>query len=248
MGVNDFPFIRVTVLGASHSGKTSLINSLLNKNILPACFETDAAQTYYKLLRLPPDGDKKGALRSVMLELEDSWGSQRTDNRRIEWLFDMRRKQVAVPSGKKDFTPFNIWKPPRSKKNRAQCLTQGRMGYLICFDAFNMKSWLEAIRVHTRLVERLEMQKSQTPVIFLVATKTDKLPENDEEATIIPMAEQYVAKEFMRLWKTSALDGKNILNMFRDMTYLVLGNGQLWEIEYDASSEEEEPEEGCKVG
>eukprot|EP00923_Selenidium_pygospionis_P035359 GHVN01061694.1.p2 GENE.GHVN01061694.1~~GHVN01061694.1.p2 ORF type:complete len:121 (-),score=22.35 GHVN01061694.1:852-1214(-) len=119
------------------------------------------------------------------------------------------------------------------------------MGYLICFDSTDRTSWEEAVRVHVTLTDSLEKNKSLTPVIFFVATKMDKMPQDDDEASIITQAEYYVQKAFMRLWKTSAADGKNITSMFRDMIHLILGNTMLWAVEYE---EEEEPEkEGCKA-
>eukprot|EP00921_Rhytidocystis_pertsovi_P015670 GHVQ01024895.1.p4 GENE.GHVQ01024895.1~~GHVQ01024895.1.p4 ORF type:complete len:124 (-),score=18.22 GHVQ01024895.1:905-1276(-) len=122
------------------------------------------------------------------------------------------------------------------------------MGFLIVFDSHDNKSFDEAICLHTLLTDELERRNERLrPVIFLVAAKTDKDPESEMFTSIIGQSEAYSAKTFTRLWKVSAMDGRNIKKMFKDMMYLIQGNELLWQIEIEEEEYEEEEEQECSI-
>ncbi|CAK0873942.1 unnamed protein product [Prorocentrum cordatum] len=70
-------FFRITVLGSSNSGKTSLINSYVN-GVCPARYtKTDKVVLYYRKVEIEDDGEVEDVRKAVLVEIEDTPGSER---------------------------------------------------------------------------------------------------------------------------------------------------------------------------
>jgi len=69
-------FMRITLIGASDSGKTALINSYVNKACPYRNIKTDKAVIYHRKIEIDDDSDS-GVLQPVLVEVEDTPGSER---------------------------------------------------------------------------------------------------------------------------------------------------------------------------
>jgi len=69
-------FMRITLIGASDSGKTALISSYVNKTCPYRNVKTDKAVVYYRKVDIDDDSDT-GVLQPVLVEIEDTPGSER---------------------------------------------------------------------------------------------------------------------------------------------------------------------------
>jgi len=69
-------FMRITLIGASDSGKTALISSYVNKTCPYRNVKTDKAVVYYRKVDIDDDSDL-GVLQPVLVEIEDTPGSER---------------------------------------------------------------------------------------------------------------------------------------------------------------------------
>ncbi|CBZ56392.1 putative Ras family domain containing protein [Neospora caninum Liverpool] len=231
----DFPLLRITLFGGGSSGKTSLINSFVNNYCIPnSTFPTEWPTLFYKVCRIPEEeggGGGDSSFRSVCLELEDTYDVGRTDEGRdIRKHMTMKRRIMTVGKGMTDFTPFNLWKVPKtpsSARERFSPITNGRMGMIIVFDvnrkatlhkAMEIYDLIESVREYKRTVQR-----------------------------VLGEAEVYAQTKFIRFWKVSATSGKNVNKMFQEMVYRILGCVMLWDIEYEEDSESEEEESSCAL-
>lgn len=67
------PVFRITCVGASSSGKTSLINAIVNNTFFEEYSPTHDIQLFYRLFRYDVQrGMEKNQSGTVMLELEDT--------------------------------------------------------------------------------------------------------------------------------------------------------------------------------
>jgi len=71
------PFMRITVIGASDSGKTALINTWVNGNCPLRYTRTEKAMLYYKRMELEDEGEFCSTRQPIFVEVEDSPGSER---------------------------------------------------------------------------------------------------------------------------------------------------------------------------
>ncbi|CAD7932069.1 unnamed protein product [Amoebophrya sp. A25] len=242
---SGLPFLRITVLGLGNSGKTSLINSYINKHCPTVYQETADPVLYYKSIRIQSedDEDAKAAFRAL-LEIEDTYSSFRGDGksygipRDIKHFLDMTRQEDS--SLKKQLTALNVAKAggggvrpfsnfvcPRSDQYRP--LTKGRMGFLIVFDANDTKSYEEALNLHVLLQDDLKRKKIKLePVVYLVANKIDKDPQSETYCQIIASAELYSKEKMIRFWQVSALESIRVKKMFREMVAKIRSNQMLW--------------------
>nr|CEL71152.1 TPA: Ras family domain containing protein, putative [Neospora caninum Liverpool] len=252
----DFPLLRITLFGGGSSGKTSLINSFVNNYCIPnSTFPTEWPTLFYKVCRIPEEeggGGGDSSFRSVCLELEDTYDVGRTDEGRdIRKHMTMKRRIMTVGKGMTDFTPFNLWKVPKtpsSARERFSPITNGRMGMIIVFDVNRKATLHKAMEIYD-LIESVREYKRENirPIIFLVGTKIDVDPTSETVQRVLGEAEVYAQTKFIRFWKVSATSGKNVNKMFQEMVYRILGCVMLWDIEYEEDSESEEEESSCAL-
>uniref|UniRef100_A0A7S1WMI4 Uncharacterized protein n=1 Tax=Alexandrium catenella TaxID=2925 RepID=A0A7S1WMI4_ALECA len=70
-------FLRITLLGASNSGKTALINCYVNSHCPLRYYRTEKAMVYYKKVDIDDESEYTEALQPILLEIEDTPGSER---------------------------------------------------------------------------------------------------------------------------------------------------------------------------
>lgn len=75
--VNKLAFMRITVIGASESGKTSLINSFVNGVHPTRYVRTDKCVVYHKKVEIQDEGEYGDVRKPIFVEIEDSPGSER---------------------------------------------------------------------------------------------------------------------------------------------------------------------------
>eukprot|EP00922_Rhytidocystis_sp_ex-Travisia-forbesii_P057683 GHVS01085377.1.p1 GENE.GHVS01085377.1~~GHVS01085377.1.p1 ORF type:complete len:250 (+),score=41.36 GHVS01085377.1:46-795(+) len=243
MSQSDFPVLRITVIGAAKAGKTSLISSFVNNSATPRNYTpTEYCSLYYRVYRLPPEEDEKGKLQSLVVEVEDTFSSNRGYN--VKALFDMTKTPIQADVFSKGLVPFGFTPPPLAPlmpREKFFPITPGRMGLFLVFDSHSNASFDEALNLHASLNDQLEKKNEKLrPVVFLVATKIDKDIESATYQSIITQAEVYSQTMMMKLWKVSSVDGKNIKHMFEDMMRLIFGNEIMWRVEIEEAPEPEE--------
>lgn len=74
---NSLRFFRITVLGSTACGKSSLVNSYVNRNCPARYTTTEKAVAYLKKLDLVDETEYNDVRRPVLLEIEDTPGSDR---------------------------------------------------------------------------------------------------------------------------------------------------------------------------
>merc|ERR1719387_1006054 len=145
------------------------------------------------MVRLP--NEEEGAKPiPCLVEIEDTYNSTRGDGvdrygkkRNVQEEFlkmgrtpkeDLDKMKEAVKmQGLKLNAPLSVYQEPNIKKHKP--LTKNRMGFMFVFDASNVKSYQEAVKLFQLLTEDLKKKKIpkiQQPRIFLVANKTDANP------------------------------------------------------------------------
>ncbi|CEM33706.1 unnamed protein product [Vitrella brassicaformis CCMP3155] len=240
---SQFPFFRITVVGAGGCGKTSIINMFVNNYCPVAYEETEWPALYYKTVRLSGE-EEEGRRASVVVEVEDTYASNRgDDDRNVKRFLSMERTEIVIGKGK-DATPFGLWSPPLPAATAYDhnALTRGRMGYMIVFDVTDKKSFDEACGIYLMLQEELEKKREKIkPIVFLVANKIDKESDSPQVRECIQIAEAYSQKMMLRLYRVSAIQNKAIKKLFRDMLTMIRGHQLLWMME---GEEEEVEEEG----
>mmetsp|Transcript_78347 Transcript_78347/g.227326 ORF Transcript_78347/g.227326 Transcript_78347/m.227326 type:complete len:323 (+) Transcript_78347:150-1118(+) len=81
--------LRITLIGKSGSGKTSLINAIVNNNFIAGYQATECLTLYYAVLSVQEeDADKDAPKFNTIVELEDTPGSDTMDSKQILNLFD----------------------------------------------------------------------------------------------------------------------------------------------------------------
>ncbi|PFH31383.1 Ras family protein [Besnoitia besnoiti] len=237
----DFPLLRITFFGGGGSGKTSIINAFVNNNCQPnTTFTTEWPALYYRVCRIPEEenGSADSPLRSVCIELEDTYDVGRTDEGRdIRKFMTMKRRVMTVKEGVTDFTPFSLWKAPEvpvTFREPYRPITNGRMGMVIVFDVNRKATLHKAMEIYD-LIESVHDYKRESlrPIVYLVGNKYDVDPTSERVQAIIGEAEIFAQTKFIRFWKVSAVDGKNVEKMFLEMVYRILGCVMLWDIEYE---------------
>jgi len=176
---------RVTVLGASEVGKTSLISAFVN-NFCPTVYiETNDAALYYKTLeisvRLPSQEQALGQV-AILAELEDTYA----------WDREGMDGSGRAMSAQKFLTPAGYVSkagrealPPQDGEMLVACLapevgkyrpvTHKRMAFLVVYDVMQESTYGQAIKILDTLDKQKSEWQGRGPIVALVACKTDRL-------------------------------------------------------------------------
>mmetsp|Transcript_33109 Transcript_33109/g.72121 ORF Transcript_33109/g.72121 Transcript_33109/m.72121 type:complete len:362 (+) Transcript_33109:76-1161(+) len=74
--IDRLVFMRITLLGASNSGKSSLVGAFVNGNCPIRYVRTDSSAVYYKMVEMIDEGEFEDVKRPVLIEIEDTPGSE----------------------------------------------------------------------------------------------------------------------------------------------------------------------------
>jgi len=113
-------FMRITLLGASGCGKTSLVTSFVSNTYPFRAVSTDQAQIYYRKIDLK-DEDEPGKPRACLLEIEDTPGSERghdtfNDPTSDDPMAIKRGSRVRVCADKREVQlHFQSWRAAKRK-------------------------------------------------------------------------------------------------------------------------------------
>lgn len=245
----DLTLMRITLMGNSDCGKTSLINALVNNNIPGNYQPTEEESLYYTLMR--SQSDDSTACFSVLCEIEDTCGSDRLGEV-MENFFDPwwpKRQEIRKnekPQGaehvdeegmkRSAFCPLGTYEPPLNGEFRP--LTKNRMAYFFVFDATDKKSYLEALRIHSKFLDYYRKRGLQfNPVVFLVANKVDKDPLGETYAEVMREAEIFSEFHKVPLFSVSALQYKGVKKLFRTALQTVRIHQELWILNFKQKDE-----------
>jgi GTPase SAR1 family protein len=223
----------ITVVGKSHSGKTSLINAFVN-NFCPATHTpTDAPELYYKTLQCPCEESETGQPVPVVVEIEDTYASERTDGedrhgnvRDIDTLLEMTRSNQERGSGE-------VFRSKQMPENDAYVPARpGRMGFLFVFDAEDDSSYVEAKRVYERLEAHIREERlTMRPVVHFVANKCDKGSDLSQEPDCVKLCRNFTNEKRLGFTKVSAFEIKKVRVLFRALVREIHLNPLLWRVE-----------------
>jgi len=263
MGDNQayLAFIRVTLLGMARSGKSSLINNIVNNAYSPSYSKTTESTLYYSVVRIAGEQDS-------LLEIEDTFGSndvgdvaitkKDTEERQIGDFYDFwwpttredsHREQARLKGeGKKVDAqgkprtmekPLGLYNAPIDGVFRP--LTRNRMAYLIVFDVNDEISYKEAVRVYEGLIDyHAKKRSNMTPLINFVANKIDKDPTSEVQKRVVCSAKAYCDFNSVPLQQVSALQFQGVKKLFRSLVQAVKCNQLLWTMDIDTTAEQED--------
>lgn len=238
-------------MGAAQSGKTSLASAFVN-NFAPSVYtQTNDPVLYYKTMSLSVGKDGPDAEREafpMLVEVEDTYASERTEGedcygRRLDLdyflgLFSTKRDHTKW-SSEASGPPQLFQKQIAPKPHKYNPVSKIRMSFLIVFDTGDEQSFMEAIRVHSKLLEALQKERDilgkslapeVSPVIFLVGNKADRGVARMEY--IQADAKQYAADKGIedQLFFVSALELKKVKELFRKVLRKVHERQVLWDM------------------
>lgn len=85
-GSSNMAFVRITLIGAAGSGKTSLINAFVNNVFYSQYQPTKDLTLYYTTLRLPEEDDTPPF--NCLLEIEDTWACDKIGDEKMEFVYN----------------------------------------------------------------------------------------------------------------------------------------------------------------
>eukprot|EP00929_Paragymnodinium_shiwhaense_P005235 TRINITY_DN10691_c0_g1_i1.p1 TRINITY_DN10691_c0_g1~~TRINITY_DN10691_c0_g1_i1.p1 ORF type:complete len:230 (+),score=61.44 TRINITY_DN10691_c0_g1_i1:84-773(+) len=222
-GEKDLAFIRITLIGSTGCGKTSLATAFVNNAMPVNTQSTTDLSLFYTTVRIGGDGEDSGNF-NVLCEIEDTFGSERKDCGRWDRILDLRWPMPEVQrTGKlqeKEYKdpvmkgvirslafPFATYEAPLTVESMKMPLTKNRMAYFIVFDANNQKSYQEAMKIHQNMQEYwLKKDIKLKPVVLLVGNKID---EQGDDFEMVRVNQSLWALEYrQRTVLDGDLDGK----------------------------------------
>jgi len=227
------PFVRLTMLGAGDSGKTSLINAWVNNTCPSSYTPTDGATFYYRTLRVqcPHQTEaEEEKLATALVEIEDTycWNKGPEEKDTYGRAFDAA--ECFLKLDKQDTQPDDNALPLRlgTVSRRQPCpQTCQRMGFVIVFDATSAKSLSAAKEIHTMAMQ--EPQRNiNTCYHLLVANKVDKDPWGPATRQNIRDAKDYCRQANLQFVEASAIEFTRVRKLFRDAVEEILSRPNLW--------------------
>lgn len=262
-GVADLAFIRITLMGMSGCGKTSLAQVFTNNVFEQKVQPTVEPNLFYTSMKLAGT-DEDDSNFNVILEIEDTIGSDRKARLATDIFYDLWLPSTASEkhqeASQKDMEderaddhkrsvsrPLSMYKAPTDGQYRP--LTRNRMAYFILFDATKKKSYLEALKLHAELVDhQRKKQNKLKPIVYLVANKIDKDPWGDEFKQVTGSARTYSEGNAVRLFETSALQFRGVKKLFREVVKAVRVQQSLWVMDRGSEAVDDETSaEKCSV-
>mmetsp|Transcript_41122 Transcript_41122/g.113340 ORF Transcript_41122/g.113340 Transcript_41122/m.113340 type:complete len:263 (+) Transcript_41122:88-876(+) len=258
-GCKDLAFIRITLLGAANSGKTSLANAFVN-NVTPATYQpNDEERLFYVTMRLA--GSDEDSNFNVICEIEDTVGSNNLMDTRLENFYDLfwpRAPKKAETLAKKDIVdhggqsrsillPFGTYQAPLDTRYRP--LTNNRMAYFLMFDTTDQKSYLEALRLHKGLLAYWQKKElNLKPVVFLVGNKIDKDPGGETFFEVSQNAHMYSEHCAVPYFTVSATQYTGVKKLFRTAVQTVRIHQSLWLLRFkDPNNSGLEDDKNCGI-
>lgn len=262
-------FMRVTILGMARSGKSSLVNNVVNNAFSASYTKTTEATLYYSVQRIQGEQD-------ALLEIEDTFGSndvgdvavrhKHVEERQVQDFYDFwwpqsstearaAQKKLKDQGSTIDVhgharameKPLGLYKPPVDGVFRP--LTKNRMAFLIVFDGNDETSYKEAVRVFEGLKD-YHVKKGSTikPLINFVANKIDKDPTSPVFQGVMASAKAYCDFNSVPIQQVSALQYKGVKKLFRSIVQAVRSNQLLWLMDLDTMAEADDSEAGkCTI-
>lgn len=105
-GSSNIAFVRITLIGAANSGKTSLINAFVNNVFYTQYQPTKDLTLYYTTLRIPEEDDTPPF--NCLLEIEDTWACDKIGDEKMEFVYNpwwpsTREDAITETMEKKDW-------------------------------------------------------------------------------------------------------------------------------------------------
>lgn len=228
------PFLRLTVLGSSDSGKTSLINSWVNNTCPSAYVPTDQATLYYRSMRIEnplaqADEDGVENLVNVLVEVEDTpgWSSRPGEAPPGKRFLDTAPQRPVQRSGLQP-PQLALADFPRPERKKYAPLSRCRMAFLVVFDSNRPESWETAKEIvdelHRPYADREGARKDENPpMVVLVANKIDKEPFSATFRSVLEAARRHA-----RVVEVSAVEFTRVRKLFRDLVEELVLRPQLW--------------------
>lgn len=176
-------------------------------------------------------------LATVLLEIEDTYSSDRTDgkdkyqrNRKPDYFVEMKKNQAAT-ARPIDLKPFDNL--PAPQENVWATFSKGRMAFIVLFDVNQEESLAAAKAVFELLQNRhiAKVNQDNEPVVYVVANKIDQDPMGEEPARVRRMVEAWRATPDQMPFtymEVSAFEFTKVRRLFRNIVDEVLKRPALY--------------------
>lgn len=249
----SLPFLHITVLGPSNSGKTCLINAFVNNHCPQVYTATDSGVLYYRTLRV--QNPKDGEVMTILVEIEDTPGSEPAPgDKRKPGQFTQVATGAPKSKGRAN-PPMSDLDAPAL--NSYQPMTPLRMGFIILFDVHDKDSFEHAKKAHEDLLLSFRKQHRghDHPIVYFVANKVDKDPPDSDNKMNRGALKQYAKKhppQSFTIMEVSATEFTRVRKLFRDMIEEIVDNPEMWMTAADkerakAAEAKEQGGENCSV-
>ncbi|VEV58699.1 GTPase, putative [Plasmodium vinckei vinckei] len=228
--------LQVTVLGYLNTGKTSLVNSIMNNEVFNTYMHTEMPMIYYKVYR--------ERNRSFCVEIEDT-----SIDVNVNIFMNMLRKEIKTNKNHMTNPVFSLFEKPMipfSHDDQYNSVCYGRMAYLLVFDLTNPSTFEYAKMIYLNMSNVYNRLYTLKPFITLVGNKYGIFSQADESNKdlinqnneLLRQAEDFSNEHMIQLWLTSAHTGKNVKKLFVHVINMVYNNTNLWKYDADDSMSE----------
>ncbi|CDO66265.1 GTPase, putative [Plasmodium reichenowi] len=217
--------LQLTVVGYLNTGKTSLINSIMNNEIFTNYSHTPLPMIYYKV--------HKDKSRAFCVEIEDTSVDVDINN-----FTNMMRKEITTNSKNMKNPVFSYFENPCiqfQEHDPYNSISYGRMAYFLVFDLTNPSTFEYVKMIYLNMSSIYEKYYTLKPFISLVGNKSDLA---DENCALVREAENFSNEHMVQLWLTSAYTGKNVKKLFLHTINMVYNNTNLWKYDIEESGSE----------
>jgi GTPase SAR1 family protein len=233
--VKHYPVIRCVLIGASRTGKSTLVCRFINNYFEQIYTPTHSLREYRRIFDLM-EGETSDSQQYCMLQIDDCFPIDHPD-------LAEEGEGEASQLGKVLEQIIDNAKPEKSKRGAFPYIGSQIYAYIYTYDPSNLAS-LEAVSSFMKYIKVHEDQqagrkKAFISVKYLVALKADLFEHNPLESRLKQLSSQYDAK----LLEISALENRNVNELFRGLSRAVL-DSNIIQLEALGNIEDDEAAEG----
>lgn len=120
-GTNNVAFHRITLIGSSGCGKTALANAFVNNVAIFEHQPTTDLTVYHSRVCLGKDGDSEDSSFHALLEIEDTWASNKVSPTKMHLLYDPWWPLTQAQAIEASIVDVKAKKAPKTQNKNAVC-------------------------------------------------------------------------------------------------------------------------------
>mmetsp|Transcript_18531 Transcript_18531/g.33460 ORF Transcript_18531/g.33460 Transcript_18531/m.33460 type:complete len:271 (-) Transcript_18531:1177-1989(-) len=235
--VKNLPIIRCVVVGPSRVGKSTIVCRFINNYFEPIYTPTDKLRSFRRIFDLM-EGEVSDSRQFCMLQIDDVFPIDHPD------LDDLEEGESSDMTTTLEKIVDNA-KPEKSERGQFPYVGSQIYSYIYCIDPLSQSSvnsiekFMDYIKVHED--QQTGRKKAFIAVKYLVLAKADLYGAGayPNKSKIEGLARKYDAK----LLEVSALENRNINELFRGLCRSVL-DSNIIQLDQTIAMDEEEASEG----